>query len=312
MIKIKTGLYLIAVFFLTIPILLNCNMNSNDLTITSPNQKIAVNISVYENNALRFGIYLGEKQILQQSKLGIIRQDADFVNGLKILSVSKSERIVDKYSMLLGKKKDCSYLANQRVYHLENKAGEKMDIIFRVSDDGVAFRYYFPGNSEDVKTISQEMTSYVFTKGTKAWIQPIADPKTGWMRSNPSYEEDYEQEVEVRALRKNGSGWVYPALFNSAGVWMCITETAPYRDYCGTRLMHEDGSLEFTVGFPSQKETLNEKEGANPNSNLTWSSPWRIIAIGEDLDAIVESTLGTDLAKPSVLKDISYVKPGRA
>jgi hypothetical protein len=312
MIKIKIVLQLLSVFILTIPILLNCTMKTNDLTITSPNNKIAINISFNENNALRFDIYYGEKQILQQSKLGIIRRDADFVNGLKMLSVSKSKRIIDKYSMLHGKKKVCSYLANQRIYHLENKSGEKMDIIFRISDDGVAFRYYFPGNSEDVKTISQETTSYVFTEGTKAWIQPIASPKTGWKRSNPSYEEDYEQEVDIRELKKNESGWVYPALFNSAGVWMCITETAPYRDYCGTRLKHEDGSLEFTVGFPSQKETLNEKEGANPNSKLPWSSPWRIIAIGQDLGTIVESTLGTDLAKPSVLEDISYVKPGRA
>ena len=177
MIKIKTGLYLIAVFFLAIPILLNCNMNSNDLTITSPDNKIAVIILLNENNELRFGIYYGEKQILQQSKLGITRQDADFANGLKLLSVSKSERIVDKYSMLHGKKKECSYIANQKVYHLENKSGEKMDINFRVSDDGVAFRYYFPGTSKDVKTISREMTSHVFTEGTKAWIQPIAAPK---------------------------------------------------------------------------------------------------------------------------------------
>ena len=50
----------------------------------------------------------------------------------------------------------------------------------------------------------------------------------------------------------------------------------------------------------------------NPESRLPWFTPWRIIAIGDSLKTIVESTLGTDLAEPAKLEDISFVKPGRA
>lgn len=284
----------------------------SDNELRSPDKKITVVVYLDKNNSARFDINYDGKQILSESKLGVVRDDADFANQLKIIPISDVENICDEYSMLHGKQKSIEYIANQKVYQFLNNDGKKMDIIFRISDDGVAFRYYFPDKSDNVKTILKETTSYSFPEGTKTWIQPIAEAKSGWMRTNPSYEENYEQEIDIRELRDNQAGWVYPALLNYDSVWMCITETAPYRDYCGTRLIHEKGSSQFTIGFPSEKETRTEKENPNPKSVLPWNSPWRIIAIGNSLSTIIESTLGTDLAKPNVLKDISYVKPGRS
>ena len=79
----------------------------------------------------------------------------------------------------------------------------------------------------------------------------------------------------------------------------------------GTRLQHLPRSFEFEVGFPQDLEVLPGGP-LGPQSTLPWETPWRIVVIGEDLATIVESTLGTDLAKPSVLADDSFVMPGRA
>lgn len=305
----------IILLFISVPLVFmtaKSGLNSFDNIVHSPDNNIKVNVYLGENNSPKFDVVYNGKELLDQSKLGLIRDDADFSDRLELVSVSNIESVQDNYTMLHGKQKNYSYTANERIYHFENPDGEKMDVIFRVSNDGVAFRYYFPYASDDIKTIINETTSYVFKENTITWIQPMAEAKTGWNRTNPSYEENYEQQVNITELRESKSGWVYPALFNTGGVWMLVSETAPYRDYCGTRLMHEQGSLEFTVGFPSNKETLNEKEGANPNSKLPWKSPWRIISIGNDLGDIVESTLGTDLAEPAALKEFSYVKPGHA
>jgi hypothetical protein len=51
--------------------------------------------------------------------------------------------------------------------------------------------------------------------------------------------------------------------------------------------------------------------GYLPVNNQPWYTPWRIVAVGS-LKTIVESTLGTDLAPASVLKDASFVKSGKA
>ena len=283
-----------------------------DYMLESPDKKIIVSFYLDSDGSPVYSVAYSNLTVLKNSTLGIIRRDENFSSDLSLDSASGISFLSDKYNLLHGKKSAYTYTCNRRTYYLRNDNSKKFEIIFQVSNDGVAFRYRFPGVSTEIKTIIKEVTSYVFAVGTKTWIQPMAEAKTGWNRTNPSYEEYYDQAIDITGLRYNKAGWVYPALFNYKNIWMCISETAPYRDYCGTRLMHEPGSFEFTVGFPSQKETLNEKEGANPNYLLPWSSPWRILAVGDDLADITESTLGTDLAKPSVLDDVSFVKPGRS
>ena len=48
-----------------------------------------------------------------------------------------------------------------------------------------------------------------------------------------------------------------------------------------------------------------------PKSQLPFYSPWRVITIGS-LKTIVESTLGADVAKPSIKMNTSFVKPGKS
>ncbi len=291
-------------------LLIGCIGNNPELS--SPNEEITANVFLDENGSVYYSVSLDDKQVIKKSKLGIVRDDEDFSKNMKMISISGTEEVIDEYSLLSGKQKDVVYEANKKVYHLENESGAKMDVIFQLSDDGVAFRYYFPEESTEVKMINDEMTSYTFPENTTAWIQPMAEAKSGWERTNPSYEEDYIQNVRLDTLRTSKPGWVYPVLFNTGDIWVLISETAPYRNYCGTRLKHLSGTYEFEIDFPSQKETLNEESGANPGSSLPWYTPWRIITIGSDLGVINGSTLGTDLAKPNLLEDITFVKPGRA
>jgi hypothetical protein len=62
--------------------------------------------------------------------------------------------------------------------------------------------------------------------------------------------------------------------------------------------------------MPDPKEVYTGG-GYLPVNNQPWYTPWRIIAVGS-LKNIMESTLGTDLAPANVLKDASFVKPGKA
>jgi len=279
--------------------------------IESPNGMITVNFSMSDNEKPFYSVRYEDAVIMQNSQLGIIREDGDFSKSLSLESISDIETVKINYEMLQGKRRRCSYVGNRRVFHLTNSAGEKMDVIFQVSNDGVAFRYYFPGKSNDVKKIKQEISSFNFLSGTKAWIQPMTDAKTGWNQDQPSYEQNYRQNIELERLRANRAGWVLPALFNYEKYWMVITETAVDRNYCGCRLKQDPASTEFSIGFPQNKEFFPGGP-VNPESKLPWQTPWRIIAIGDGLGPIVESTLGTDLANPPKPQDTSFIKPGRA
>lgn len=267
-------------------------------SVASPNGRLKINFYLTVQGAPRYSIELDGKPVLLESKLGLVRDDANFSANLKLLSASKTEPVSDRYEILTAKRRINNYRANRAVFHLRTAAGKKLDIIFQVSNDGAAFRYFFPETDSTKHRLSEEVSSFRFLPETRAWLQPMAVARTGWKESQPSYEEYYEKDVPVGTPSAIGAGWVYPALFRSGGVWVLLSETGISRNYCGTRLRHESTGGEYKVGFPDPKE--NFQGGAvNPESKSPWLTPWRLIAVGS-LATIAESTLGVDLAeKPS-------------
>ncbi len=282
---------------------------SNDNKLSSPDGSINVACYLNDQGHLVYNIKKDAQDVVLPSRLGIIMEDSDFSSDLKLESTSKIKVVSDNYQLLYGKTKDCSYEGNEQAFTFRNKEGKKMIIIFRVSNDGVAFRYSFPENSEDVKSITQELSSFSFSKETRAWMQPMAIAKTSWCRTNPSYEEHYIQDIPAGTDSPMGKGWILPALLKTNDNWVLITESDLNGSYCGCRLSaNQDAS--YQISFPEEVENFT---GGNvfPQSKLPWLTPWRVMVIG-DLKTITESTLETDLAAPQSAKDYSWVKPGKS
>jgi alpha-glucosidase len=278
-----------------------------EYTISSPDKKIRVSGSM---DPLMYKVFYQGKQILRDSKLGLKREDEDFSINLKVVKVSKPKVVTDQYQMLTAKRSTIIYTATQQVIETITPSGRKMNIVFRISNDGVAFRYEFPEQSTDKRKIKSEETTFHFFEGTRAWLQPKAEAQSGWEHVNPSYEEHYVMNMATGTPSPSKNGWVYPALFNYQDVWLLITEANLGRTYCGTALQQESPGHEYKIGFPQAPEVFTNGV-SNPESALPWKTPWRIIAMG-DLKTIAESTLGTDLAEPSKKMDASFIKPGKA
>lgn len=277
------------------------------VTINSPDKSILVSCRM---DQLTYSVSYRGKPILRDSKLGVIREDEDFSTNLKVVRVSSPRVITDRYQILTAKKYDITYTATQRVIETIATSGKKMNVVFQVSNDGVAFRYEFPEQSTDVKKIKSEATSFHFFEGTRAWLQPKTEAQSGWEHTNPSYEAHYMMDIAAGTPSPTKNGWVYPALFNYDEVWMLLTEANLGRTYCGTALQQQSPDHEYKIGFPQTPEVFTNGI-LNPESTLPWQTPWRIIAIG-DLKTIVESTLGTDLAEPAKKMDRPFIKPGKA
>lgn len=287
----------------------NLSAQSKAYVISSPDKKIVVSCNPSE--AIYTIKYKGET-VLADSKLGLIREDGDFSQGLKIIKVSSPVIVKDSYRILTAKKKNINYTATRAIIEAQNVSGKKMNIIFQVSNDGVAFRYEFPEKSSDIKKISEEATSFHFNDGTRAWLQPKTEAQSGFEHSNPSYEAHYMMDIATGTPAPGKNGWIYPALFKYDNTWMLITEAAMGRTYCGTALQQYSANNEYKINFPETPEVFtNGIPTLNPESTLPWKTPWRIIVIG-DLKTIAESTLGTDLALPAKKMDASFVKPGKS
>ncbi|MCB0744501.1 MAG: glycoside hydrolase family 97 catalytic domain-containing protein [Ignavibacteriae bacterium] len=279
--------------------------------LKSPNEKLSINFWLTENGEPVYSISSLGESIFKQSKLGVVRSDGNFSTDLILDSVSNVVDVKDEYKLLHGKRLECNYSANKKIFYLRNSDSKKIEIIFQVSNDGVAFRYYFPENSDAKLKIYNEATSFNFDTSTKAFLQPCPDARTGWSFSQPSYEEYYQMEIPVGTVSPYQAGWVLPALFNYKNYWVSITETAVDTNYCGTRLSQFSPDGEYSVQFPQPQE-VRGNESALPESTLPWFTPWRVIAISENIGGLVASTIGTDLAIPQKYDVSSWLKPGIA
>jgi len=285
-----------------------CEQVKDPTTILSPDGHLEVLFDVNEIGQPVFRVSRDNEIVLEESPLGVILNDENIGQSLRLIVAGPVEKVEDHYSMWQGKQHEITYQANERVFQLESKAGTSMNIIFRVSDDGVAFRYGFPNDNGQSQMIQEELTAYQFPDSTRMWVQPMSVAKTGWEHCHPSYEEDYLQNISVETPSTLGAGWIYPALFQSGENWILITEAGLGSDYCGTRLESVNGKMK--VEFPSDQEVFTGG-GHLPNSNTAWNSPWRVLTIG-DLGTIASSTLGTDLADPAIEMNTDFVQPGYA
>jgi len=285
------------------------NAQVSTYTIASPDKHIVVSV-ISEPKYFSYKIDYNGEEVLKKSRLGLLTEDEDFANNLRVVSVPGQTKVEDRYELFTGKRKINNYLANKSVIHLQNKNEKKLDIIFQVSNDGVAFRYYFPDRTSEIKTIKEELTSFHFDTSARAFLQPMQIAKTGWQKSNPAYEEHYKQNILVTDTSTFGAGWVYPALFHYKNTWVLITESSLDSNYCGTRLQSKSADGEYKIGFPDSREVFTGK-GHLPQSKLPFYSPWRVVTVGS-LKTIVESTLGTDVAKPAIKMNTSFIKPGKS
>lgn len=279
-------------------------------SLSSPDKNTRIVFGINRDKQAWYSVYYNNVIVLKQSRLGLVTDDADYSKRLKLMKSSPQEVVSDHYQLFTGKKTSINYLANKKVFHLQNKERKPLDIIFQVSNGGVAFRYYLPAASTRITTIKEEVTSFHFDTTTRAFLQPMQVAKSGWNQSNPAYEEHYKQNIPVTQPSTYGVGWVFPALFHYKDAWMLISEASLDTSYCGSRLQSESPTGEYRLGFPDSREVFTGG-GHLPHAKGPLYSPWRIIAVG-DLKAIAESTLGTDLAEPAIKMDYSFIKPGQS
>jgi alpha-glucosidase len=284
----------------------------SDISISSPDNKITVIVGLNAQGTAVYSVKYTDSLVIRPSLLGLKLKEADFSQKLKISDQGKIESVNDNYTLLSNKRKVCTYNANKRTIKFSSNNTFNFSVEFRVSNDGVGFRYLMDGNAAGIKHIDTELTTFHFPAGAKGWLHPHAVAQTGWSNTQPSYEEYYKMGIPVGTESTLGQGWSFPALFQSAGCWVLVSETDVFRNYCGSHLSHLSPNGEYSIAFPQAPEKTTENSALYPESQLPWVTPWRIMVIGQTLAPIVESTLTTDLASPSVITDYSFVKPGKS
>jgi alpha-glucosidase len=114
------------------------------------------------DGAPRYTVQIDGNGVLRESRLGLVRDDVDFSRGLRLNSGSDIKSVEEHYEIVTAKRRANHYQAREKTFHLDAVSGQKMDVIFRVSNNGLAFRYCFPGPSGEFNKIEEEVSSFHF------------------------------------------------------------------------------------------------------------------------------------------------------
>jgi len=271
-------------------------------SVKGPDGRLQVNFDVNEGRLVYNVVYDG-RQMLDNSPLGFVADAGDFSTGLT-LTGADSRRYTDNYTLNRSKCSQVHYEANELSLRLRNAQGRPFSVVFRVSNNDVAFRYEMPrwegfknGRKMSVRIMS-EATGFDLPHEATAFLSPQSDAMIGWKGTKPSYEEEYVIDEPMTTPSQYGHGYTFPCLFRvgEAG-WVLISETGVDSRYCGSRLSDMSGDGLYRLEFPMPGEN-NGNGTVEPAMALPAQTPWRTITVGADLKPIVETTAPWDNVAP--------------
>lgn len=169
----------------------------------------------------------------------------------------------------------------------------RLEVVVRAYDDGVAFRYVVQKqpNLTDFY-VREELTEFRLVGKPKATALVLPNERT-----------PYEELYQTGPL-KNGSLIGFPLLLQyPSGTAIALTE-ADLMDYPGLYLRPQGGVLK---GHLSPRL---DDSGLAVKAELPHATPWRVVMVG-DPKRLLESNLVLNLNPPSMLKDTSWIKPGK-
>ena len=278
---------------------------AQDTKIISPDGKLEVTVGVNAGIPVYSVSYNG-KVFLKSSPIGMKTNVGDFSKDLSISEKTSQKSIDETYSLPNIKKSNGHYQATETVLTFNKAEKSVFDVVFRVSNNDVAFRYkVYPQKDRLSCVVNEETSGFVFPEGTTTFLCPQSKPMVGFARTMPSYETGYTPDAPMGKNGNDNNGFTFPCLFKvGAQGWVLISETGVDSRYCGSRLIGHEGGL-YTIGFPMEGEN-NGNGTVSPGMSLPGYTPWRTITVGETLQPIVETTVAFDVVEPLYKASTKY------
>lgn len=278
---------------------------AQSITITGPDTRLKVDLAV-NGGIPMYSVSYDGKTILEKSPLGFIANTGNFSQGMSLIGQETSQ-INKTYTQDRIKRSVVNYAANELTVRLQNTNKQPVNIVFRVSNNDVAFRYEIPKSSETGSmVINEEKTGFDFPEYTTTFLTPQSDAMIGWKRTKPSYEEEYTPDAPMNTRSQYGHGYTFPGLFRIGNDgWALVSETGVDSKFCASRLSDATPEGLYTIAYPMPEENNGNGTSA-PGITLPGVTPWRTITVGNNLKPIVETTVPWDVVEPRYESEHTY------
>jgi len=279
-------------------------------TVSSPNGQIRLLLFAAESATqansdaagLRYAVEFHGKRLLEESKLGLeLAQAPELGDGMHVAGVETSA-VDQSYTIPVGKTSSVRDHYNAVRASFQDASGRKVAIEARAYDDGIAFRYAVPEQAalHDVQ-ITHELTQFNF-----------AQDATSYPLILDGYQSSWEDEYQQRLITGLHSDWVIalPFLTEQPGRgWLAITE-AGIDNYAGMYLRKDQKFL--SLGFHADLSPRVDKPGIAVEATAPFTSPWRVLMIGDEPGRLIESNIVLNLNPPSKIADTSWIRAGKS
>lgn len=163
------------------------------------------------------------------------------------------------------------------------RSNYRLNIEARLTDEGLAFRYFFPEHPAAVfHKVTEDLTTYCMPEGTVAYAEQWAQAGFELLPI-----DSITRPVEMPLLCHNGN------------LWSAIL-TANTSDWCLTKLVH------------SAHCTLHSQMYSPVDIVTYYATPWKVIMAARTPGEILEKSVAfVDGLNPEPQGDFSWVEPGK-
>ncbi len=272
-------------------LLLSCN-NEEIIEIASPDTKIEVKVRV-KDGSVNYEVSFKDSIIIKPSNLGYLLKKSKPMNGNFLVSNFKISNSNTKWAQVWGENKEIIDNFNKLEISLREKVEpfRKMNVVFKVFNDGVGFRYELPeqANLKEI-LISEELTEFNFSKNYKGWY-------------TPANFDSYEQLFQNAALNSIKTANTPITLEGNNNVFISIHE-ANLTDYAGMTLVKNKEK-----DFSFKTNLVPWPDGVKVKTTAPMVSPWRTIQIADSAEKLIASSLILNLNEPNKIEDTSWIQP---
>ena len=295
-------------FNLALAAFMGCLLHAQ--TLQSPDQQLKMDFSLTTSGQPQYQMTYKGKQVIKPSTLGLVTKEKSLQKDFEIKGVDV-QVVNEKWSPVLGEYKEIVNNCNELRVHLQQKNSDiKVDLIFRMFDNGLGFRYEIPTQDKiHYFELTDETTQFNLTGDHKVFWIPGDFDSQEYVYNESKLSEIDNNKLNLNngiALKTIGGQYVVqaPLMMKSAdGLYINIFEAA-VDNY---PVMHLDVNR---TNYGLNSLLAPNAVGSKAFLRTDFKSPWRTIIVSDDARKIVASnTMILNLNEPSKIKDTSWIKP---
>ena len=259
-----------------------------------------------------YSVAYGDKSVIKPSVMGFtLANDSPLDKSFIVLS-SETTSVDETWKPVWGEVSSIRNHYNQVIVRLKqkNSPNRLMNIIFRVFEDGVGFRYEFP-RQPNLKyfIVSNELTAFGLAGDHKTfWIPGDYDSNEYTYTTSKISEIDNRKVVEAAAsiavrVAPDPKAVQTPLMMKTAdGLYINIHEAALV-GFPAMQLHVDNSTYNLTANL------VPDAVGNKAYVHAPFKTPWRTVIVSDKATDILASKLILNLNEPSKIKDPSWIKP---